>query len=76
MISVGVRRFHDINRSGWQYGGVILAVVAGELMKDYISHQLAWVGQALYFVAGIIMLIFACTRGTEGENRFGPDPLA
>jgi uncharacterized membrane protein YhaH (DUF805 family) len=27
-------------------------------------------------IGGIILLIWFCTRGTEGPNRFGPDPLA
>jgi uncharacterized membrane protein YhaH (DUF805 family) len=26
-------------------------------------------------VGWIILLIWFCTRGTEGSNRFGPDPL-
>jgi uncharacterized membrane protein YhaH (DUF805 family) len=27
-------------------------------------------------VGAIILLIWNCTRGTVGPNRFGPDPLA
>jgi uncharacterized membrane protein YhaH (DUF805 family) len=27
-------------------------------------------------VGGLILLIWLCKRGVEGENRFGPDPLA
>lgn len=27
------------------------------------------------FAAGVIILIMMVTKGTEGENRFGPDPL-
>jgi uncharacterized membrane protein YhaH (DUF805 family) len=30
----------------------------------------------LPFVGGLIVLAFMCIRGTEGPNRFGPDPLA
>lgn len=26
------------------------------------------------FVGGIIMIVFMCTEGTRGPNRFGPDP--
>ena len=26
-------------------------------------------------IGAIILVVFACLRGTEGENRFGPDPL-
>ncbi|MEM7545654.1 MAG: DUF805 domain-containing protein [Pseudomonadota bacterium] len=27
-------------------------------------------------IGAIVILVFAITRGTEGDNRFGPDPLA
>jgi uncharacterized membrane protein YhaH (DUF805 family) len=27
-------------------------------------------------VGGIILLIWYCTEGTRGPNRYGPDPLA
>ncbi len=33
-----------------------------------------WVLIALTIVGLIVLLIFACTRGTIGSNRFGPDP--
>ena len=26
-------------------------------------------------VGAIILLVWACSKGTEGENRFGSDPL-
>jgi uncharacterized membrane protein YhaH (DUF805 family) len=27
-------------------------------------------------VGGIILIVWYCTKGTTGDNRFGPDPLA
>jgi uncharacterized membrane protein YhaH (DUF805 family) len=49
-IAVGVRRLHDIDRSGW------------------------WALLSLIPVVGwIIVLIWVCTRGTGGPNRFGPE---
>jgi uncharacterized membrane protein YhaH (DUF805 family) len=27
------------------------------------------------FFGGIVLLIWLCQKGVEGENRFGPDPL-
>lgn len=27
-------------------------------------------------IGGILLLVWVCSRGTVGENRFGPDPLA
>jgi uncharacterized membrane protein YhaH (DUF805 family) len=45
-VAVGVRRMHDVDRSGW------------------------------WLVVPFVNLGFACTRGTRGENQFGPDPKA
>ena len=33
-----------------------------------------WLG-AVPLVGGIILIVWACTKGTQGTNRFGPDPL-
>ncbi len=43
-IAVGVRRMHDIDRSGW------------------------------WLLVPIVNFIFSITKGTQGENRFGPAP--
>lgn len=52
-ISVGVRRLHDINKSGW------------------------WLFIILIPIIGIILLIvWHCTKGTDGANDYGSDPLA
>ena len=52
MISVSVRRLHDLDRSGWWW----------------------WI-QLIPLIGFIVLLVFTCTRGTEGPNRFGEDPL-
>ncbi|AWB47544.1 DUF805 domain-containing protein [Gemmobacter aquarius] len=51
-IAVGVRRLHDIDRTGWWLLIVFLPLIG-------------W----------ILLLVWACTRGTIGPNRFGPDPV-
>lgn len=45
-LAVGVRRMHDVDKSGW------------------------------YILIPIYNLILHATRGTEGDNRYGPDPNA
>jgi uncharacterized membrane protein YhaH (DUF805 family) len=50
-ISVGVRRLHDLDRSGWWY----LIVFTG--------------------IGAIVLIVWACFKGTTGSNRFGPDPI-
>jgi uncharacterized membrane protein YhaH (DUF805 family) len=52
-IAVGVRRLHDLDRSGWW---LLLGLVP--------------------LVGAIVLIIWFCTGGTPGPNRFGPDPLA
>jgi len=52
-LAVGVRRLHDIDRSGW--------------------WLLVWFVPLVGF---IIVLVWACKRGSPEANRFGPDPLA
>lgn len=34
-----------------------------------------WIG-LIPLVGAILLLIWFCTRGTSGANRFGPDPLS
>ena len=34
-----------------------------------------WIG-LVPLVGGIVLLVFACTEGTNGPNRYGPDPKA
>lgn len=52
-IAVGVRRLHDIDRTGWWLLLIFLPIIGA-----------------------IILIIWFCMRGTDGPNRFGPDPLA
>jgi uncharacterized membrane protein YhaH (DUF805 family) len=50
-LAIGIRRLHDIDRTGW------------------------WT-LIVFTIIGLFLLIYwACTRGTSGPNRFGPDPL-
>jgi uncharacterized membrane protein YhaH (DUF805 family) len=58
-ISVIVRRFHDINISGWWYLGCI------------VGGFIPYVGGLISLIPYVIGLI----KGTAGDNKFGPDPL-
>jgi uncharacterized membrane protein YhaH (DUF805 family) len=51
-LAVGIRRLHDIDRTGW------------------------WWLIALTIIGLILLIIWACVKGTSGPNRYGPDPLA
>lgn len=58
-ISLTVRRFHDRNISGWWY------------LALFIANLIPY----LNVVAGLAILVTTVLKGTEGPNRFGPDPL-
>jgi uncharacterized membrane protein YhaH (DUF805 family) len=60
LIALVVRRLHDRDMSGWWY---LAALVAGFI---------PFVG----FLASIALLVITILKGTDGPNRFGPDPLA
>lgn len=81
-ISAGVRRLHDTNRSGhWMW--LILVPIAISTLCFLLaimqrSETLVTVGYifiAIFAVGAIALIIFFCTKGTVGSNRFGPDPL-
>jgi uncharacterized membrane protein YhaH (DUF805 family) len=50
-IAVGIRRLHDLDRSGW------------------------WWLIAFTIIGLIVLIVWDCTKGTSGTNRFGPVPL-
>jgi uncharacterized membrane protein YhaH (DUF805 family) len=73
-IAVGVRRLHDIDRSGWWlmvgYGPWLasLALTAAQW------SNLAGIADIVSNVGFLVLLVFAVMPGTAGSNRFGPDP--
>ena len=58
-IALAVRRFHDLNQTGWLY----LAFI--------IVGLIPLVGM----LASLGMLVWFCMRGTVGQNKYGDDPL-
>lgn len=84
VLAVGARRLHDIDRSGWWMFSPILAVlpfglalaVGGGGFKGNVPAMLL-AGVAAIAIVGLLiaLLVWYCTAGTEGPNRFGDDPL-
>jgi uncharacterized membrane protein YhaH (DUF805 family) len=54
-----VRRFHDIDMSGWW--------VLGFSILNAIPY--------LGVISALVMLYFLIKKGTSGDNRFGSDPV-
>ena len=59
-IALTVRRLHDRNMSGWWYLGILVASL------------IPFVG----LFASLAYLVLMLLPGTDGPNRFGPDPKA
>lgn len=87
-LAVGVRRLHDLDRSGWWMllplgpilvGAVLIGVgfaaamggLGGGMSATMILGILAMIGGV---IASIVLLVWYCTPGTAGPNRFGEDP--
>jgi uncharacterized membrane protein YhaH (DUF805 family) len=59
--AVSVRRLHDRDMSGWWYGGLLIASFIP------IINMISWIGF-------LVLLVIFFLPGTEGPNRYGPDP--
>ena len=86
-LAVTVRRLHDIDRTGWWLLAIVgvfgiigaMGVVAG-LNASFGSASMAGsftlvvLALVAMIAVGITMLVFMVTEGTQGDNRYGPDP--
>ena len=82
-ISVSVRRLHDRDLTGWWIAspfalflllpflgvGIFLEFMTGLLIAAIIIAAIAMI------VVAITLFVFFCLKGTNGRNRYGPDPL-
>ena len=89
--AVTVRRLHDTNRSGlWVIGSIVPGVLAESLGVIFGQKWLVQIAEGEFptwllinmflllidLCVSILILVMMCEKGTEGENRFGPDPLS
>lgn len=79
-LALGVRRLHDIDRSGWWmllfylvplFSSIMIALAFATPHDPNIFILV--MSLILYPVAGIWALVWMCTPGTEGPNEYGPD---
>src|SRR4051794_29470807 len=83
ILSVTVRRLHDIDRTGWWllifFGLIVVALLTG-----FFGYRMGG-GTAASFTIGILLVlafmgivvtwfVFMVLPGTQGPNRYGPDP--
>jgi len=65
-ISISVRRFHDINMSGWWY---VALQIAPSILAQFI-----FIFSFISFITLFAYLYFMCAEGGE-ENQYGINPL-
>lgn len=80
---VGIKRLHDRNKSGWY---VLLFIVAPTILfaAGFVIGTMStgsdFVATALWLIAFVIgiwgFIELGCLRGSIGQNKYGPDPLA
>lgn len=81
-----VRRLHDTNRSGWWVLAYYLFIIVGEVVVFIIAGDSFSTGGVQFALAmmifglgmlavSIVLLVWLCTAGTKGPNKYGPDPL-
>ena len=90
-LAVFVRRLHDTNHSGWWvlafYLFYIVDLVLLVFFSVYVVQMSGAMSGALYAVIflvlslgllafAIVLLVWLCTAGTVGPNKYGPDPKA
>lgn len=81
-IAVQVRRLHDTDRAGWwlflYWGPYLLALalsIGGAANQSVGISGIGVIFSLVSWIGGIVLLVFWCLPGTNGPNRFGPDPL-
>lgn len=59
------------------YIGFLLPLIALQVRRLHDINRTGWwiLISIVPFVGAILLLVFYCTKGTEGDNRFGFDPL-
>jgi uncharacterized membrane protein YhaH (DUF805 family) len=83
VLAVNVRRLHDRNKRGWWLAVywiapfLPLAILSAMAARNPEGQMPIWlvialIGSAVLSVWAFIDL--GCLPGTQGENRFGPDP--
>ncbi len=82
-IAVAARRLHDIDKSGWwqimylvPLVLVMLSALIGSSQDSAFFSLVAIISGLAFFIAIIVLIVWHATKGTQGDNSFGPDPLA
>ena len=71
-----VKRLHDIGISGWIFLLTLSASIYFVFHQIYLKHiKHLYVEISLMGLSIFILLILLFKKGTEGSNKYGPNPL-
>ena len=76
-LSLGVRRLHDINKSGWWLLMWLSSLLIIPIILLVVMGIWLWFILLLIIpmtVPMIILLVWAAKRGETNTNKYGPDP--
>lgn len=72
---LGVRRLHDLDRSGWWMSISAAALFFGVLdIAQLLPAPLAWLAPLAGLAALLLFIFLLALPGTMADNRFGPAP--
>ena len=78
----GIKRLHDRNKSGWWvalfYGAPLVLPFVAAILDGSTETSVALMLLQLVSLGILIWALveLGCLRGTIGQNKYGPDPLA
>jgi len=81
-LAVTVRRFHDVNKSGWLIGMMyivlfVIAIMAGALIATDSNMGMFMIIPILGLLGyGIYLFVLTVTEGDQGSNQYGENPKA
>jgi uncharacterized membrane protein YhaH (DUF805 family) len=73
-LAVSVRRLHDTDRSGWWVLLPLAPYFIGIIAIFTHLFILTAILMLASLIGSILLLVWYCSHGTRGPNRFGPDP--
>ena len=79
-LAVGVRRLHDMGRSGWWmllYTGIVIQQLASGIKvsgRGVSGEAVVAIVFVVAAVCAVVLIVFMVRKSQPGRNRYGPDP--
>lgn len=64
--------------AGLMWLGIIIPTIAVQVRRFHDQNHSGWMFLLNFipYVGGLVVIVFMCIEGTNGDNRYGPDPKA